>query len=67
MKELYKKLDAVEKIDEDYMEYVDTFCENIVNILKEAIQNISDIQSINLVNILRVIVWMLNGYLTILH
>lgn len=40
---------------------------NIVNILKEAIQNISDIQSINLVNILRVIVWMLNGYLTILH
>ena len=25
--ELYKKLDAVEKIDEDYMEYVDTFCE----------------------------------------
>ena len=27
LKELYKKLDAVEKIDEDYMEYVDTFCE----------------------------------------
>lgn len=26
-KEVYKKLDAVEKIDEDYMEYVDTFCE----------------------------------------
>ena len=25
--ELYKKLDAVEKSDEDYMEYVDTFCE----------------------------------------
>ena len=65
LKELYKKLDAVEMRIIWNMWILSV--KNIVNILKEAIQNISDIQSINLVNILRVIVWMLNGYLTILH